>query len=74
MFLVILRCTMDDIPLHLFGDRGSAVEYAETVSDELDEGVRVIIDVDCSDTCAVAIAGFAATGQIESYEVVKTFD
>lgn len=74
MHLVILRHTMDDVPLKLFVSRKAAEDYAEQVGWNPIDKVRTILNTDCSTPCSIAIASFDANGDLEKCDVVRSYD
>jgi hypothetical protein len=73
MYLVMLRHSEDDIPLRLFNDQESAVEFAKTVGEDDGEREKRILSIDATTPICVAIYHFQ-DGVMESVDVVKDFD
>jgi hypothetical protein len=71
-YLVMLRCSIDDIPLRLFAERGDACQYADDVTPDYGERESTILRIDKSEVCNVSIYHFEH-GVLESFEVVRNF-
>lgn len=72
-YVVLLRHTMDDLPLALFGSHADAVAFAKTVDWMPTDKVRDILGTDCSTPCVIAIAEFRE-GLLYSLEIVRDIE
>lgn len=73
MHLVVLRHTMDDLPLRLFDNLLQASEYASKVNWFPSEEVRDILHADCSTPCCICIVTFDNSGELESNQIVRSY-
>lgn len=72
-YLVILRHTMDDLPVGLFPTWDEAHAYAWSIGAMPCEWDRDIFATDCSTPCAVAIATFEGCF-VKDFEIVRELD
>lgn len=73
MYLVLLRHTIDDLPVRLCATRDEAVAAASALSWEPDDRVRETFSTDCSTPCAIAIVEFDEQGRPASLDTVRRF-
>lgn len=72
-FLVVLRHSMDDLPVGLFATWGEAHRYAMSIKGMPCDWDRDIFQTDCSTPCAVAIATFKDSF-VKAFDIVRDFD
>jgi len=72
-FLVVLRHTMDDLPVALFDNWEAALEYAMAIKGMPCNWDREVFNTDCSTPCAVAIATFK-NSFVAQFDIVRTLD
>lgn len=57
-YLVLLRHTMDDLPIALFGDRDRAVKFAQKTRPQPTDAIRNFYNADCATPVAVVVVEF----------------
>jgi hypothetical protein len=73
-FLVLGRCSADDVPMRLFATRGEAWEFAREVdADDVRTSAELVSRVSVSDILAVAVVEFR-DGVAVRVEKVKDLD
>jgi len=71
-YLVVLRHTMDDIPLLLTSDEQEAIDFAKTVGPDYGEREKITLNTDCGTPVIVAIYPFL-DGKLVGMREVKDF-
>ena len=74
MYLVLLRHTMDDLPVRLCDTRAEALQVAKEIAWEPSERDRRILKIDCSTPVCVSIVRFDAKGHAAKLEIVRDFE
>ena len=74
MYLVTMRCNVDDIAIRLFAEREPAVEFASTLGTKIDDSIMDIYKMDQSESLGIVLIGFDADGVPCSTEILKWFD
>ena len=71
-YLVVLRHTMDDLPLAFITDESEAILFAGKVKPMPTEKIRKVFQTDCSTPICVAVWQFIdglPVGQVGSYDL-----
>lgn len=74
MYLVVLRHTMDDLPVRLCKTREEAELAASRLAWEPNAAERNVFHTDCSTPTSIAIVAYDGHGLPRTMDVVRTFD
>ena len=75
MFLVLVGCGIDDIPMRKFGDKDLAVAYAMSLKEaEVQKVAREVFNRDVSVFHAIGIVTFDMSGRAAKWEVLRDLD
>lgn len=74
MYLVLLRHTMDDLPVRLCKTRAEANEVAVNLDEMPSDGIRDLFGTDCSTPVNVCIVRFNDSGVPVKMNCVRNFD
>jgi hypothetical protein len=64
MFLVLHRCTMDDLPVALFPTKAEAVDFADSLEEMPSEEIQQLFRLDSTTPISVAIVEFSGSRPI----------
>jgi hypothetical protein len=72
MYLVMLECSWDDVPLHLFTTRKDAEQYAKTLSvNEAHQRLGQLLERDLTEPLVVSIVRFNAAGYPKRHTIER---
>lgn len=74
MFLVVLRHSMDDIPVAIYGSRGEAEQRIASLSWDVSDWHREHFHSDASTPISMGVMQFDCKGQPVHYEAVRSFE